>query len=255
MTERGMSSADIDRVFTTDWCLRKPPAAAGAPAPAAAPVHPANTGGSKSGGVDGEDVTVFSDMWFDDNTEEYYAEFTYRWLDDDYSSDMRHSNYLCLEDQSIGGQDAFGVGLSGGEYQIMDTTAIIFGNPALEVSPAVDRYPTKHIGGLSKVSAQGVGFTYQDLGKDFCGLPESKPNHNVDFNLNMYHAILIMGFLPLNDECRNAQVFGEYIHTWDNTSVTGFGIAPWGFDVQWANQGHEQPFASYGPTILVCGSQ
>jgi hypothetical protein len=31
-----------------------------------------------------------------------------------------------------------------------------------------------------------------------------------------------------NDEqVHNAQVFGEYIHTWDNTSVTGFGIAPY----------------------------
>jgi hypothetical protein len=242
MRSRGMSRGEIDQTLATDWCIHK----------ISKPVVGVN--GTGDGVNDGDVQWLNKGIYYDENFMLYVAIVEYEWRNSDWSSDFYLAPWeATCTGTGIGGTDAFGLRMDGVSMWILGDYEYVIGNRALNDAP--NNFRTTRLEG-GHWSEYGVGFATQDVARyaEPAMDPEGQPNGcGGPLDLNMYGGYISIAFLPSNTtECRDAQVFPEYVHTWDSTGVTGIGAGAEGFNIQWQNYGHEQLFGTYGEHAVVC---
>jgi hypothetical protein len=211
--------------------------------------------GNDDGVNDGDVEWLTKGIYFDDIFMLYVAIVEYDWRNSDWSSDFHD---LPWEDScdgaAIGGTDAFGLRVDGTSMWILGDYEYVIGNRGLNDAP--NDFPTTRLEG-GHWSEYGVGFTPQDLVRH--AYVETDPvtgdwrGCRGSLDLNVYGGYISIVFLPSNTtECRDAQIFPEYVHTWDSTAVTGIGAGVDSFSISWENYGHQQLFGTYGEHAVVC---
>jgi hypothetical protein len=231
----GRSGADITRTLESDWCVRA----------IGSTVTPA---GGTAPGADVDDISWWTMLFQStEDPEYYYAVVTYQWVNHDFESDASILTD-CWHNEGVGGTDGFALRLTGGDYQIVGGSAVFHGDPALDKYDG--DYDLSSVRNPSNPNEYGVGFVMQDNVRKVKGPAPLSCYFKMD--LDRYWGQIMMKFQRLNGDCANTQVFGDYNHMWESTSVTGFSIGPTDFGVQWQNQGHDFTSSVTGVTGVTC---
>jgi hypothetical protein len=239
----GKSEADILRTLETDWCVHHI---------GTAPVNPGGNqvkpaGGTRPG-ADVDDILWGTGVFQSDNDPTtYYARISYQWIDHDYASDAPWDT-SCYWSSAIGGTDGFALRLTGGEYQIIKASGLFMGDWNLDQYDG--DYGVSSVSNTSNPNQYGVGYVVQDnVKKVFSVDPGVCDNH---FDLDRYFGQIVVTFRRLNGGCGNTQVFGDYIHTWESTALTGIGAGKSDFSLSWDNKGHDFNSGAIGETGVTC---
>jgi len=231
MYEQGYTAAAVEKALESDWCLTRV----------------SSSRGSTPLSAETDIYWTHSAIFYDDDDRRYHATVAFRWYNHNYWDDEGWPTG-CFN-SGIGGRDGLGLRLSGGEYAIYGYSASVWGDPYL--NPYNDDYGTVTLSSASSVNQYGVGFTWQDNTRNVrSGVVCQGGKDYADYDI--YGGQVFLTVRALNGSCRLAQVFGDYVHTWDSTAVTGIGAGPWSFSISWSNYGSNFESAYAGDRVTIC---
>ncbi|MFD1370867.1 fibronectin type III domain-containing protein [Actinoplanes sichuanensis] len=211
-------------------------------------------------GVDQGDVEWDTSLLYDPHAGLYVASASWTWLNHDYASDINdHWGFDCREDETIGGEDAVAIRLSGtndAKYNIEWQGTYWWGDPDLDTiegNYAEQKFEGNQgeefneYGVAQRIPDRGIRL-WSDLGHD---CPDSLTD------MNVYGGQIIIKFETMNGKCENTKIFGYNVHTWADTYINsaGIGIANDGFSVSlgWNTQVASEKWEAGGAVGTVCG--
>ncbi|MGB2568663.1 FG-GAP repeat domain-containing protein [Micromonospora citrea] len=241
----GADEADVDELFVKEFCL----------VPLGRSESKSDATSSKSsivaldddGGVGASDVRWSTSLWYEPTNGRYYALGEWTWLNHDYAADAWRG---CIN-RSLGGPDAIGMALSGGEYEVYsDSSQLWFwGDPGLN-----DMRDNYGIGSITSPSgttdANQYGIAYQR--QDHTRALSASCDNDVDFD--MYGGQIMMSFTRLADSCSRTQVFVKNGHSWGSTAINGVSVGPFSVGISWTSSDSRHEWQHGGVSANVCGS-
>jgi hypothetical protein len=232
MLAAGKTQQDVEKAFLNQLCLKKV---------GSGPMV-------QTSGADAEDIRWnYSSIFYDDWDNLYHATIAFEWINYDWYSDVPYFNG-CYN-TGLGGPDSLAIRLSGGEYAVYGYSMLIWGRPNLDQYDGDYGWVTQY--SASNVSQYGAGFTRQDNARStssggWC-------NGGVFFkDYDMQNGQIYLSVRALDGNCRWAQVFGDYAHSWSSTSITGVEVGPWSFGVSWAGGESKFESAAGGQQGTIC---
>lgn len=115
----------------------------------------------------------------------------------------------------VGGRDGFGVTLS---------RDVKRRSQSLTRCNSVDL--CDYGGSMADNSPRGATYTFQDHQEVLF------PNGDFD------HGAITVSFTPYKEKACH-QAFAKYAHSWSTSSLTGFGVGPYSFSLQWSSTAHK----------------
>jgi hypothetical protein len=215
----GLSQDQVEVAIDKQWCLMRVGRAPSGPEPLS---------------VNTDATFATPSLFYDSQLHHYYAAGYYHWVNDNFYSDGSGD---------IGGYDGAGLRLAGGAIeQYPEGQSFSYSdNPA--VTSCSGHFGSGYTNHPQDVNEYGVGFKVQDEAAGFLC------NGSFKHDLNMYAGTVVDTFAGLlNGPCKTLQVYADYSHSWQTTSLTGFRISQTGFGVSWANAGHEWSLSKAGQT-------
>ncbi|GAA1031100.1 hypothetical protein GCM10009557_25320 [Virgisporangium ochraceum] len=225
----GRTGESIGRALEKEWCLTN---VGEEPAGQVQPFNTAN------------DTDWYSmSLYYERDYGYYLAVAHWRWLNDRFTDD----DWVTCINNEVGDDDGVALRLSGGEYQIISRFAAADGNAARNSYGNDFGYQEMP---SSVVNQYGAGFKWQDSAK---GMQSNGACVNpFVYDYSLYTGTVVIGFRALNGVCRRAQMFVDYVHTWDSTGVSSIGAGQGGFNVSFSNAGDSWADSEPGPTAQIC---
>jgi hypothetical protein len=164
----------------------------------------------------GNDIAVYApNIAYDTCGHTWYVYAHYQW--NSIGPIQNDMSGLCNDPCSIGGLDGFGVTLS---------RSVVTSGALMQTWGLTSWYPIwSGRTWLNDLDQYGASFEGQD---QYCW-PYTNGCTSNDYN--MYHGELFYYISTIG--CGGIQAFAKYLHTWNTTTINGFGVGPWSFSVSW----------------------